>query len=755
MDLNCNNSLMESKLYKLEIRFAEVKIPKQLEPSCLRLLIASGTTSNYLKFQVAGALSLPNFSPDGMLDMRLEEGETPLAIGSVVLGRLCDKTITGDFSKWVRFEPERGVTMDGVIKVKIVGSLRLPRRGSPAKQRPGYLSSSPQKNKTKCVYIKKLITAEDREKEIQTIVMRVKSRLGQNYEEAIESGLRSPTLAGKSPGRSPLRKKTCEVNYVDVYDIELPSRFNINIEHLSSREPLLLKHSAIGLCERIKVLRAQVEEYEAIQYFLTTFDDPIKDLKQSLIETKEQLYAEDRKVSELIEKVREDKESITEEFKLAEMKLARSEEDVNSIRYLCDEVRVENEQFKFEQPIDKMKKRIQKLRKQIADREEEREILLVNSQKMLTGFVDLKLDNERSKLLDEKLQFVAQLQGQSNLLDVAIVQNLQLEGELAVLTAQQLAEDSAKARNAALQSQKISFSSASETLSADLDLMCKKKETSVAEGTSLWKKLEIDNKDYQAMQNALKSKQNNKENESKTLVGYVNNINKVLSETKQWIEKDEKEFKEHHEGFMEDYEKDRKLKDELVKEFGYFSDLVFVHAQSGLIETRLHKRLTEMVDEKDHEKGSMQKILENMKQAKPAYIGRKDDIIDLTLAKYLNSRENALEVNFIWLEKGVYTFGMKTVNMARAEGKLFVNFDEKHLTIDEFIEGYEIIEREKLNRQMDLKRSTTRVSFSPTSMDRSINKKNTITSPVSPQARGLARSRTIASPKRENPDKFL
>ena len=737
---------MESKLYKLEIRFTEVKIPRQLEPSSLKMLIASGTTSNSLKYQVIGALSLPNFSPDAILDMRLEDGDTPLAVGSVVLGRLCDKTITGDFSKWIKFEPERGVVFDGPVKVKIVGSLRLPRRGSPAKQRPGYLSASPQKNKGKCLYIRKLLTAEDREKEIQTIVMRVKSRLGQNYGDAIESGLKSPTLASRSPGRSPLRKKTCEITFTDPIDIELPSRFDLNIANLSSKEPLLLKHTAIGLCERIKVLRAQVEEYEAIQLFLLTFDDPMKDLQQSLIETKEQLEAEDRKVTDLIYKVSEDKKIVEEEFKLAEIKLAKSEEEVNNIRFLCDEVRVENEQFKIEQPIDKLKKRIQKLRKLINDREEEREIQLNNSQKFFTGFNDTRLDSERSKLLDEKFQYLTQVFSQSSLLDQAIMENLQYEGELAVLSSQLLADDSAKARNAAMQSQKISFSSASETLTEDLDYMCKQRDTSIAEGISLWKKLEIDLKDFQATQNALKSKTNNKENELNTLTGYVNNMNKVLSETNQWIIKDEKEFHEHHEDFLKKYEEDRNAKDEVVKELGYFSDLVFVHTQSGLIESRLHRRLDEMIDEKDHERGSMQKILDNLKQAKPAYVGRKDDIIDTNLAKHLNSIEKALEVNFIWLEKGVYTFGTKTVNIAREENQLVVIFEDKKLSLDEFIEGYEIIEREKLNKQIELKRSNTKVSFSPTSIDRSSNRKLSSISQTSPKARGVNRSKTLASP---------
>ena len=189
----------------------------------------------------------------------------------------------------------------------------------------------------------------------------------------------------------------------------------------------------------------------------------------------------------------------------------------------------------------------------------------------------------------------------------------------------------------------------------------------------------------------------------------------------------------------------------VLKELGYFSDLVFINAQSGLIESRLHKRLDEMVEEKDHEKGSMQKILDNLKQAKPAYIARKDDVIDESLAKYLNTRGNAVEVNFIWLEKGVYTFGTRTINLTRESGKLFAIFDEKKLTIDDFLDGYELIEREKLNKIIELKRTSTKVSFSPTSIERSQNKRHSIRQ-GSPLLRTFDRSKTSLSPNRTSSD---
>ena len=605
---------MESKLYKLELKFTEVKIPRQVELSCLKLLIASGSTSNSLKFNTTGTLSLPNFSPDNILDMRLEDQSSHLAVGFVILGRLCDKTITGDFTKWVRLEPDRGVSLEGPVKVKLVGNLRLPRRGSPAKQRPGYLASSPGKSRGKCLYIRKLYTAEEREKEIQTVVMRVKSRLGSNYSEVIEEGLKSPTGINRSPT---LRKKTNFIDFAQLAEVELPSRFGLSLENLSIREPLLLKHTAIGLCQRLKVMRAQMEEYLAVQYFLATFADPMEDLKLSIRETKDQLVAEDGKVEEIIARVDRERNVLEDEVKSLEGKIRKQEEEVSHFRFLCDEVKLQNEEFKFDQPVNKIKKRVQMLRKSIQDREEEREILLINSQKMLTGFHDTKLDNERGKLLEDKFALISQLQTNQSLLDQAQVQNLQLEGELAVLNAQLLCNESGKVRNATMQSQKLNFSCASESLTTELDFISKHHSSNLSETNSLTRKLEIDIKDHIAMQNLCKNKISSKEKEINTHQSYINSIQKVLEETDQWIAKDEKEFEDKHKGFMQRYLKSRATTDSVVREMEYFSDLLFVQAQYSLLETRLHRRLTEMMDEKDLERGSFGKIIEGLRANSP------------------------------------------------------------------------------------------------------------------------------------------
>ena len=130
-----------------------------------------------------------------------------------------------------------------------------------------------------------------------------------------------------------------------------------------------------------------------------------------------------------------------------------------------------------------------------------------------------------------------------------------------------------------------------------------------------------------------------------------------------------------------------------------------------------------MVDEKDHERGSMQKILDNLKQAKPAYVARRDDSVDRHTWQVFKRQRECPGKFHLAGERSVPVRNQDCESRVREDGRPMASFEDKKLTVDEFIEGYEIIEREKLNRQIELKRSSTKVSFSPTTMERSVNKR--------------------------------
>jgi hypothetical protein len=595
---------MESKLYKLEIKFSEIKIDREVDTAALNLFLSCGSITSCVKFHSNSTLSLPNYSSDSVLELKLEEKEIVIGTGTIILGNICDKTLTGDFKKWLKLE----VKNDSKLKIKIQGSLRNPRRSSPSKPRPSYLFTSSSKIKSKCPYIKKLSVAEDREKDIQTVIQKIKTRMDQNYGDLIEDGIKSPVHTGRSPGRSPLRRRNTE-KFGEAYELELPSRFDINIEKLSSNEPNLLRYATIALCERIKVMRTQAEEYQSIFTVISTFQDPMKDLKNSLVETKEQLLRENHKTEELKERILKETGEIDKEFQVSLEKALLTEVDIQNITKEYEDIRVKNEALAVPGTYENISKEIETLTKEFHDIDHQREVLLHQTEVILTEYDDHQLDIERSKVLDEKFQYIAQLQSKNSILDHIVIENLQLNGEIALLSAQLLAEEDAKTRMSEIESHKETFSIASESLEEDLKNLSSQKDKSIQEASDFTKKLEIDIKDLETSSETLNNELETKETKISTQTEVFKKLNDANQEAKMWIQKDEEEFAASHENFLEKYEADKNAKDVLVKELAFFSDLTLMHVSSSLIEERIHRRLDEMLEEKDHQKHSMKTII--------------------------------------------------------------------------------------------------------------------------------------------------
>lgn len=605
---------MESKLYKLEVKFSELNLKREQAPESFLLYINCGSISNVLKLQASVSLSLPSFSPDSLLELRLEENKVVVGMGCTVIGKLCEKTLTGDYSKWVKLENK--LPQDLNLKIKIQGSLKNPRRTSPSKPRPGYLATS-QKNKFKCLYIRKLNYAEEREKEIQGVIQRVKARMELNYGELIEDGIKSPAHAGRSPARSPLRKKTCE-RFSEVFDLEIPSRFDITMEQMSTNEPHLLRYVSIALSERIKVMRTQADEYISINEVISNFEDPIKDLTNSLMETKEQLMREDRKMAEFQKRVEEEILKIAEDSRIVQEKAENIELEIGTIKNLYESITKSNEELRFAEDLSELNSQVIQLSESLLKIDNDREDLLKTAEKIISKYDDDTEDNNRSKALDEKFQYTAQLQSKTSILDHLVIENLQLNGEIALLSAQLLGEEDAKERLSEIESHRETFSMASGSLQEDLDKLGELRENKIAEAGKLSKKLEIDVKDLASQCELLENAVDNKENEIGTQQEYVKKMEHANEETRKWIKQDEEEFQEKHSNFLEKYDADKNAKDLLVKELAFFSDLTLLHVSSSIVEERIHKKFEEILEEKDNQKHSIQRLLTNGSKKKPS-----------------------------------------------------------------------------------------------------------------------------------------
>lgn len=708
--------MVDSKQFKLEIQFTEITAPRPLDSGTLHLNVSVGSNTHQLTYKTLSYITIAAFSPDALIMLQLSDSAI-LATGSIALGRLCDKTITGNFEKWVKLEPEKGQGLEGAkgVKVKIQGSLGNKRGASPAK-RPKALQVSPSKSRGKCGYVKKLNSVEETEKDIHDTVIRVRNRLGPEYEELIEDGIRSPTRSpGRSAGKSPLRKSRFGDEAFSDYEpyLALPSRFDLNIEQLSSSEPHLLRNIAIGLCQKIRVMKAQVEEYEAIQEVVVTFDSPMEELAQSMSETREQLRSEDGIIETLIAQVTNDNSKISEAVTSVDAQVMLLEEEIAKVRLDIEKVRLENEKVVFDgENVEAETKKIQKLKKEIMQDDEERENLISSYQTIVSSFSSSKLNNELIKLEEERSANSLQLNHQTSLLDHANIEALQLESSIALAQSEYLCQEDQKSRSSGLNYQNQSYSHLSNDLEKAYQELNALKEINISESLNHSRKIEIDIKDYQNSYPALEADLSNKEKQIQEYAENLEEFKKHLEEIEGLLKNDEGIYDQYND-FKLQFDAEVKTQEDLLKEISYFSDLVFLQAQAGLLTNRLYRRLEDMLEEKEYQKGSMQKMIEDIKKSKPAYVGKRDDTTDLALARYLNARENALEVNFIRVDKEKYTFGTKKVEIKKEDGNLYVYYDTKRFTIDDFIEGYNAIEKEKQDEQAEIKRQNSLTKQSP------------------------------------------
>ena len=89
----------------------------------------------------------------------------------------------------------------------------------------------------------------------------------------------------------------------------------------------------------------------------------------------------------------------------------------------------------------------------------------------------------------------------------------------------------------------------------------------------------------------------------------------------------------------------------------------------------------------------------------------------MALAKYLASRATSLEVNLVRSGPGKYTFGTRQVNINLDGGALVASFEDKRMSLEDFLDGYSLIETEKLNKLEEEKRNSPRRA-SPVGKDR-------------------------------------
>ena len=711
---------MEDKHFRLVIKFTEVSTSHSVDPSKLSLVVATSNSSTALNYQISTSIYLTSFSPDMVLSFSLQQEEALLAYATVPVSRLCTKTITGDFDRWLKMTPNEATEFEPTPKIKIAGSLRPANRKSLSRSRGSLQVSSPRKGK--CSYLNKLTVAEDNEKEAKAQIVQAKQSLGKDFEAFLEEGIKSPSKSpsrspAKSPKKSPVRRRTFEEpSFIAPPDdsVSFSSRFNLSIDQLSSQEPHLLRNVALGLCEKLRVLRSQTEEYENIQELLLGFDEPMQELEQAMKETEDQLTQEDTRINQIMDQLQKDNDNLQRELSEADKRKLELQEQIKNCKAEITTLQSQNNQLKEKTSFESTQNQLKQLKDSVKSTEETREAINQNYQKTFEEFskVTEKTSAETGRALEsvsENSNLLANLKAQIENLDI---ENLQLEAQVSAYKAQLTSEEDTRARLNTLQKGTSSIDQITKEAIEKITSLYGENDKNQVENSAVIRELEVSTKDLQNNISVVNSELAQKAELLEANQSNVEELKHNLSQISSMLAEDE-HLKENFSAFQEESQKHSKLYQNLLQELFHFSDFMFVQAQEGLLESRLSKRLTEMIEERQYQKNSMQKMLFEAQMLKPAHVPYENDPLDLALSEYLHSRASASEISFLRLSKSTYLFGTLEVKLTKERGELFVHTADKKLPIEDFLEGYEEVEKEKVAEMLEKKSRASSPKKSP------------------------------------------
>lgn len=558
------------------------------------------------------------------------------------------------------------------------------------------LFNMPPKTLSTCEYLKKLQEIEGKEREIMVLLADSKQSLPDVYKEILDS---SPRSAAKRPL---LKKRTLEVdNFAEFFpDFSFESYFNVNLESVSSNEANLLETAVIGLINKIRGLRFDVEDYEMCQETLLDFDVPTQNLIDSVKESKEQLGNEEKKAAELSQRIALETSKIESEISEVDGKNTDLFAEIQKIVMEIDEISKSNQEL----VADEVSQEIaftSDLRRDLAKVLDEIAGIEKFYEKVTGEFGNSFPEQELAAVINEKIMKLSELQRVTNARDFALQEGIQLkteyliaesevfiEEDLAVQTENYKNEASSSARNTKhiyLQLQEVLEESHTSVKNSQDDIeKCTESLQPLSGleekyGKTLLEKQEASLKNSEELEEILK---NNSQ------------LEEILYREKQIIS----EFQDFKNKFLNS----NLIQNNVLEELENQGNSLLSLSETSLTTGRLLRKADDMIEEQELQQVSMHRLISLIKQTKPAHIAVQNDPTDMALAKYLNSRHKTLDVPFKRTEKDKYVFGTLKVDV-KSEGEIFVIVEGKKIQIEEFLEGYLQTEKEKTFKRSNSK----------------------------------------------------
>lgn len=130
-------------------------------------------------------------------------------------------------------------------------------------------------------------------------------------------------------------------------------------------------------------------------------------------------------------------------------------------------------------------------------------------------------------------------------------------------------------------------------------------------------------------------------------------------------------------------------------------------SQKFLFQQRLISKLFKFIQDKDCEICILRNKLVNEQSGMNIYVPDKNDVLDVAMGEYINTRPNFLEVPFVRIEPGVYLFGSKIVKVKYQNNRIIMCMGGGFMSVDEFISIFTPIELEKYKERKKYDQSSS------------------------------------------------
>lgn len=694
----------ERKLIELELEVKEIILPWEIDISQVKTKLHIKEATKWINYQDSSSIRFQTLEPDTTAQMWVIYDEDLVGMASFKLADYMGKELKKT-EVWVKLNspPDGPFVFESEVGPKLRLGLStkefvLPSRAP--KPVPLLISEDYPGQNSKCPYLRKIAQAQMIEKQAEENVFKIRESVGDiigSFEDGPRSPNRSPT---RSPQRNSPKKSGLEGTYLDeLLEIEVPCRFNLQVDRLIDDEQKHMKNIVLALLHKTKVLQLQVAEIDTITQQIETNSASQNDLTESMNETEEQLNTEAMEVQSVSSMIQNEFPDLDSEIVRIEVELESLQSLLQKQKTVVEPLDSENQALKPSagSEHESEAKEIQELIESFESTQSNRDHAQLDLEKFIKE--SNKKRDQKVELLHnlvlEKEHLLTQIQSSKNNIDRYTSENRQLTSQLLQAQAelllnshlkqkytieQKLVEPDTQLLHSVLENlvnercdQFEAQKNFEDSIADSAEVLSHRIQTSTQEADKLEEELQDIEKKIPGME--ANSKQLTQ------LVGDKLDIENFLSSSKV------------------SYENALRDRDRILSELTYLGDFTLQNARTSLQCHRIKDKLKVVDTNKQLELNGMRKLVVDEKRKNPIYKPDMDDPIDIALYEFLNRTK--VSVPFVKEFNEVYLFGSRRIQVKLDNEQLQVKVGGGYLPIAEFVKTYEQMESDKVQGKTD------------------------------------------------------